>query len=78
MKKLYYHVLVRKDCTPVISSTKQYIADILGVSMMTMNRHLQRGNEWISEEFSVYINVPLYRVNKLSNFGRKINNRLKC
>lgn len=59
-KKTYYVLYLKRDDSVYISTTKQYIADILGVHLITVSRHLENSNKWIHSDFIVWKRVNIH------------------
>lgn len=59
-KKTYYILYLKSNNNIYISTTKQYIADILGVHLITVSRHLEKNNKWIHSDFIVWKGINIH------------------
>lgn len=63
-KKTYYVCMLLKKEKAIISTSKQYIADIVGINTVTITRHLKRSNLFISEEFIIGICNDIHKIKR--------------
>jgi len=61
------HVLIYKNDlnSPIISMTKEHIANTLGISVKTLNRHLDKQSVYNTDEWCVYCNRDIIPTNRV-------------
>ena len=64
IKNEYYIAYRRIDNTIKLSSTKTEIANFLSISVDTIRRHLINNTPYITNEYIIWSNVPLYRIER--------------
>ena len=64
-KKKKYFICVRKsDNRAVISTSKCYISDIVGVSVDTIRRHLEKSKYYETNEFIICRDVEIHTIKR--------------
>lgn len=56
--KKWYVLLDKRENSVKISSTKQYLADIIGVHVRTINRNMDEKGVYNTERFTLWSNIP--------------------
>jgi hypothetical protein len=56
--KKWYVLLDKRNNTIKISSTKQYLADIIGVHVRTINRNMDKNGIYNNDYFTLWSDVP--------------------
>ena len=58
--KTHYVCLMKASNEVIISTTKQHIADILGINVVTINRHLDSNGVYSTDEWCFWANIPMH------------------
>ena len=62
--KLYYVGLNKKTNSVIISTSKLEIASYIGISVITINRHMIKTSVYDTEKYTVWKNVPIIKIKR--------------
>lgn len=62
--KTYFGCYIKANNKLVVSVSKRYVADLLGVHPITIYRQLQKTNPWITDEYIVWKDVRIIHIKR--------------